>query len=88
MSSGFDNQMMLSPLRSDHLVEQIVRRHNVVGVSPPALMHDTNPAGWQAVSDNAQLGVDNADVLTRCRQLAAKTRQAQKCLVKVGPASN
>ncbi len=53
-----------------------------------AIMHDTDPAGWQAVSDNAQLGVDNADVLTRCRQLATKIRQAQRCLVKVGPASN
>jgi len=50
-----------------------------------AIMHATNPAGWEAVTESAQLGQDNAEALTRCRQVAAKSGQAQKCMVKVTP---
>lgn len=49
------------------------------------IMHVTNPEVWKAAVANAQLGVDNVEALTRCRQVAFKTRQTQKCTVKVGP---
>jgi hypothetical protein len=50
-----------------------------------AIMQAAQPDGWKAVIENAQLGQDNADVLARCRQAAAKAGQAQKCVVKVSP---
>ena len=53
-----------------------------------AIMHDTNPAGWQAVADNAQLGVDNGDVLARCRQTANKSGQTQKCIIRIQPSAD
>lgn len=49
------------------------------------IMGAKNPQGWAAVLENAQLGSDNADVLARCRELVAKTKQVQKCTVKVMP---
>ncbi|ESQ89941.1 DUF6118 family protein [Asticcacaulis benevestitus] len=52
-----------------------------------AIMHATNPDVWKAVTVNAQLGADNAASLIRCRQLAAKAGQVQKCTVKVLPQS-
>jgi hypothetical protein len=52
-----------------------------------AIMHATNPEGWKAVTENAQLGQDNAEALTRCRQATAKSGQVQKCTVKVMPAA-
>ncbi len=52
-----------------------------------AIMHAANPTGWEAVTESAQLGQDNAEVLGRCRQAAAKSGQAQKCTLKVTPAA-
>jgi len=52
-----------------------------------AIMRATDPTGWKAVTDNAQLGADNAEVLARCRQAAAKSGQAQRCVVKIGPSA-
>lgn len=49
------------------------------------IMHATDPRSWEAAASNAQLGQDNADVLARCRQLATKTHQIQKCFVTVKP---
>jgi hypothetical protein len=50
-----------------------------------AIMLVTNPQGWKAAMANAQLGVDNAESLARCRQVALRTWQTQKCTVKVMP---
>lgn len=50
-----------------------------------AIMQATNPDGWKAVTESAQLGQENAEALTRCRQAAVKAGQAQKCTVKVSP---
>ena len=48
-----------------------------------AIMRATDPNSWKNISLDAQLGVDNADALTRCRQAAVKTGQTQRCTVKV-----
>ena len=50
-----------------------------------AIMYATDAAAWRAVTENAQLGADNADSLPRCRQTANKSGQTQKCTVKVMP---
>lgn len=51
------------------------------------IMHAANPEGWKAVTENDQLSRDNAEVLGRCRQAAAKSGEPQKCTVKVMPAA-
>jgi hypothetical protein len=48
-----------------------------------AIMQATNPDSWKKISLDAQLGADNADTLTHCRQVASKSGQTQKCAVKV-----
>jgi hypothetical protein len=52
------------------------------------IMRATDGASWKAVADNAQLGKENTETLSRCRQLADKSGQAQRCLVKVSPVAN
>lgn len=52
-----------------------------------AIMQAANPDGWKAVTASDQLDRDNAEVLARCRQAAAKFGEAQKCTVKVMPAA-
>ena len=50
-----------------------------------AIMQVTDPAAWKAAMANAQFGADNAEDLTRCRQVAVRTGRTQKCAVKVVP---
>ena len=50
-----------------------------------AIMHVTDPEGGRAVMLNAQLGEDNAEVLSRCRQAAKKREEMQKCSLRVRP---
>ena len=47
------------------------------------IMHADSPDRWTQVTANDQLGRDNAEVLAHCRQVAAKSSQPQKCVVKV-----
>lgn len=53
-----------------------------------AIMQASDQGRWKKISLDAQLGADNAETLTRCRQVAFKTRQTQKCMVKVTSAQN
>lgn len=48
-----------------------------------AIMRASNSDDWHALTENAQLGADNAKGLARCRKLVAKTGQPQNCMVKV-----
>lgn len=50
-----------------------------------AIMQAVDAPAWYAVRDNARLGADNAETLARCRQVATKTGQTQRCTVKVMP---
>lgn len=50
-----------------------------------AMMRAEDPNSWKAAMVNAQLGVANAEALTRCRQAALKTGQTQRCAVKITP---
>lgn len=56
--------------------------------SGAAIMRATDQNSWKAAMADAQLGVDNAEALTRCRQAALRSGQPQKCTVKVIPAHN
>ncbi|CAL4868177.1 hypothetical protein MMA231_02452 [Asticcacaulis sp. MM231] len=53
-----------------------------------AMMQASDPRSWKNISLDAQLGADNAETLMRCRQLASKSGQTQKCTVKITPVHN
>lgn len=53
-----------------------------------AIMNDTDPDVWKAVMANAQLGVENAESLARCRQTALRTGESQRCNVRVTPSDD
>ena len=53
-----------------------------------AIMQASDPGSWKKITLDAQLGADNAETLSRCRQVASKSGQTQKCAVKVTPADD
>lgn len=50
-----------------------------------AILQASDPGSWKKISLDAQLGADNAETLSRCRQVAMRAGQTQRCTVKVTP---
>lgn len=48
------------------------------------LMRVGDPDAWQAIIDAADMRRDNREVIAKCEQAAAKTKQPVRCTIKVG----
>jgi hypothetical protein len=48
-----------------------------------ALMKSTNPTGWATLNAEMNLAEANHDVLTACREAAARTKKEQRCTIVV-----
>ena len=52
------------------------------------MMASANPVNWKAVMDATDLVRANADVVTACRQKAARTGKVQPCVLRIDPESH
>jgi hypothetical protein len=48
-----------------------------------ALMKSTNPTGWEKLAAEINLAEANHDVLSACREAAARTKKEQRCTIVV-----